>query len=119
MAGQQWRKFSPEFRREAVEKMKQCDNVSALARELGVRRKFLYQWKEDFERAEKNPQPKVLPAPPSEVDKLKRRISELEELVGKQSLEIDFFEGALRRIEERRGKREQNSVTASTNRSEP
>lgn len=117
MAGQQWRKFSPEFRRQAVEKMKQCDNVSALARELGVRRKFLYQWKEDFERAEKNPRPKVQ-APATEVDKLKHRINELEELLGKQSLEIDFFEGALRRIEERQRKREENSVKASTNKSD-
>jgi transposase-like protein len=44
---QKWRKYSPEFRRDALEKMKTCANVTRLARELGIRRKWLYEWKDD------------------------------------------------------------------------
>jgi transposase-like protein len=42
---QKWRKYSPEFRRDALEKA--CANVTQLARELGIRRKWLCQWKTD------------------------------------------------------------------------
>ena len=40
------RNFSDEFRAQALERMKTCDNVTALARELGIRRKFLYYWRD-------------------------------------------------------------------------
>jgi transposase len=36
--------FSPEFKLLAVERLRQCDNAAALARELGVRRNQLYKW---------------------------------------------------------------------------
>lgn len=35
-------KYSPEFRRDALERMKAGTNVTQLARDLGIRRKFLY-----------------------------------------------------------------------------
>jgi hypothetical protein len=44
-------------------------------------------------------------------------MAELERLVARQALELDFFKGALQRIEERRRKREQTSATASTSKS--
>jgi len=105
-----WRKYSPEFRREAVEKMKMCANVTQLARELGIRRKWLYQWKDD---AFNGPS-----APGAEADsKDERRVKELEALVARQSLELDFFKGALQRIEERRRKRDETSEPGSTSKS--
>lgn len=36
--------FSPEFKLQAVERLRQADNAAALARELGVRRNQLYKW---------------------------------------------------------------------------
>jgi transposase-like protein len=97
---QKWRKYSPEFRRDALEKMKTCANVSQLARELGIRRKWLYQWRDE---------------PPAEADSPhKRKLQELESLVTRQSLELDFFKGALQRIEERRRKRDETSGPGST-----
>ena len=36
--------FSAEFKLQAVERLRQSDNASALARELGVRRNQLYKW---------------------------------------------------------------------------
>lgn len=40
--------FSREYKVAAVRRMLAGENVSALARELGVRRKSLYQWRERF-----------------------------------------------------------------------
>jgi transposase-like protein len=45
------RKYGDEFRREALERMKTADNITALARELGIRRKWLYQWRDDALKA--------------------------------------------------------------------
>jgi len=39
-------RFSREFKLEALRRMEAGDNVSALARELGVSRKSIYQWRD-------------------------------------------------------------------------
>jgi transposase-like protein len=44
-----WRRHSVEFKRQAVERMKGCDNLHALALELKVQRKLLYTWKYQME----------------------------------------------------------------------
>jgi hypothetical protein len=44
-------------------------------------------------------------------------MAELEHLVARQALEIDFFKGALQRIEENRRRREQTSGAPSTSKS--
>jgi transposase-like protein len=107
---QKWRKYSPEFRRDAVEKIKTCANVTQLARELGIRRKWLYQWKDDAAGGHL--------APPVEADsKGERKVKDLEALVARQSLELDFFKGALQRIEEQRRKRGETSGPGSTSKS--
>jgi transposase len=107
---QKWRKYSPEFRRDAVEKMKACANVTQLARELGIRRKWLYQWKGD---AAGGP----LTAPVEADSKGERKVKDLEALVARQSLELDFFRGALQRIEQRRRKRDETSGAGSPSKS--
>jgi transposase-like protein len=48
MAEEATRRFSREFKVAAVRRMLAGENVSALARELGVRRKYLYQWRDRF-----------------------------------------------------------------------
>jgi transposase-like protein len=48
MAEEERRRFSREFKVAAVRRMLAGENVSALGRELGVRRKYLYQWRERF-----------------------------------------------------------------------
>ena len=79
------------------------ESPTAIARELGVLRKDLYQWQETYKKGEplvRRPGPK--PGKPSE-SRLKRsqeRIAELERKVGQQALELDFFEKALRCIKE-------------------
>jgi transposase-like protein len=44
------RLFSREYKLAALRRMLAGKNVSALARELGVRRKYLYQWESGFAR---------------------------------------------------------------------
>lgn len=112
------RKYNDEFRQQALERMKICDNITALASELGIRRKWLYKWRD--EALGRVPESRSRPAnrrKPSAQDRERRRVTELEHLVARQALEIDFFKGALQRIEERRRKREQTSATASTSKS--
>jgi transposase-like protein len=107
------RKFSEEFRQQALERMKTCDNVTALARELGVRRKWLYEWRiQASGGVPSSGKPK-----PTIEDRERKRMAELEHLVARQALEIDFFKGALQRIEENRRRREQTSGAPSTSKS--
>ena len=40
--GRWWFKYSPEFKRQAVDRMMAGESISTLARELGVARKFFY-----------------------------------------------------------------------------
>jgi len=94
-------RYSVEFKREALRRLDSCRNVSALARELGIRRKYLYQWRAAFqERGEQGlrsrrvkgppvePGAAGLPAPPREAW---QRVAELERLLGEKQLELDFF----------------------------
>ncbi len=47
--GKRRNSYTPEFKVQAVERMRAGGPVTALARELGVRRKFLYEWKHALE----------------------------------------------------------------------
>jgi transposase-like protein len=135
------RRFSREFKLAALARMEAGENVSALARELDVRRKYLYQWRERFRaggpialrsrgRPTKSevlaiaagdglPLPAVpvampAPAPPDELAKAQRRIAGLERKVGQQQVELDFFQQALRRVREARQSSGAPGGTAST-----
>ena len=44
-------RYPKEFRRIAVERLKKCDNIVALSRELGVHRRLLYQWRDQSAEA--------------------------------------------------------------------
>jgi len=135
------RRFSREFKLAALARMEAGENVSALARELGVRRKYLYQWRDRFRaggpaalrsrgrptRAEvlamrsggpaSLPAPAAVmpaPAPPDELAKAERRIAELERKIGRQQVELDFFQRALRQVREARPRSGAPGGTAST-----
>jgi transposase len=123
------RRFSREFKLAALARMEAGANVSALARELGIRRKYLYQWRERFRlggpvalrsrgrptRAEQlaietgstEPLPAASPvmpaaAPPDELALAQQRIAELERKIGQQQVDLDFFQRALRHVREAR-----------------
>jgi transposase len=135
------RLFSREYKLAALRRMLAGENVSALARELGIRRKYLYQWRERFRaggpealrtrgrptKAEAlaiaahgaglGPAAALLmgdPAPPDELTQAQRRIAELERKVGQQQVELDFFQQALRHVRETRRASGGPGATAST-----
>lgn len=105
--GKSPRVFSREFKLEAVRRMQAGESPSALSRELDVRRKLLYEWKQRVEeggaenlRSRGRPTRTQGPVRQPPAASEQRRIAELERLVGKQQALIDFFERALHRIEE-------------------
>jgi transposase-like protein len=110
-----WQRRSLEFKRQAVGRMKGCDNIHALARELEVERKLLYTWKYQLEG---RPEPRHANLAESPVErqenKLKQENQRLKEALGEKALEVDFFKGALRRIKEGRRNNTASGVTAST-----
>lgn len=110
------RKYDEAFRQAALEKMKSSEDVGALARELGVNRSQLYRWRNEALGRKPVERPESWLQEKSE-ERQRRRIVELERLVARQALELDFFKGALLRIEENRRKRQQTSGKPSTSKS--
>jgi len=108
-----WR-YPESFRQMAVERFKCCENIEWLAKELGVPRQSLYRWHEESQRAAQEGEP--IPEKSRET-RLRRELRELKHLVAKQALEVDFFRGALRKIEAGRrgssGSGDQASTTTS------
>ena len=102
------RKYDEAFRQAALERMKTSQDVIALARELGVNRSQLYRWRNEALGHTPTPRPDSWLQEKSEEGE-RRRIAELERLVARQALELDFFKGALLRIEENRRKRGRTS----------
>jgi hypothetical protein len=111
------RKYDEAFRQAALERMKAGQDVRALARELGVNYTQLYRWRNEALGRRPVPRPASWLQEKSE-ERQRQRIADLERLVARQALELDFFKGALLRIEENRRKREQTSGRPSTSKSD-
>jgi transposase-like protein len=110
-----WDRYSAEFRQQALERMKTCDSVKALAKELGVARQQLYGWKQRAEQRANPREPGTTEDPRDRrIRELTKKVAELEGVIGQKALELDFFAGALRRIEESRQKKGVSGETAST-----
>jgi transposase len=95
-----------EFKRAAVALMAPAVKISALARELGVCRQRLYEWREALrlgdDQLRRPGRPKRKVEPPTQAKDLAsalRRVAELERRLGQQQLELDFFKQALRQVE--------------------
>jgi transposase-like protein len=97
----------------AVERLKSCDNVVALAEELGVHRRMLYRWRDQLEPMDNGD------APPENVKErdLRIQLATAKRLLADKTLEVDFFRGALQKIEARRQSSTQPGETASTTKS--
>lgn len=110
-----WRRHSIEFKRQAVERMKACDNIEALARELKVQRKLLYTWKYQLEG---HPEPRHanlgITAEERKDTQLRQENTRLKSMVADQALQIAFFRSALLKIKEGRRQNTPPGATAST-----
>src|SRR5258705_7475688 len=109
------KRYSRKFQRMAVERMKTSEDVVELARELGVTRRCLYKWRRKLEIVE--PGEEAL-RPSTHASSHRKEIHRLKQLLAEKTLEVDFFKGALQKVEARRQKRGGTGTTASTSRSE-
>jgi len=94
----------------ALERMKDCRSVSALAEELGVDRTVLYHWHRQQEEAI---DPSAAGAR-SPVRQLRKQVRDLKRVLAEKMLEVDFFKGALQKVEARRQSSKDSGGTAST-----
>ena len=97
----------------AVERLKSCDNIVALSQELGVHRRLLYQWRDQSEAFESEESPPGS----SRESTLRKEISQLQRVLAEKTLEVDFFKGALQKVEARRRNSGMTGEKASTTKS--
>jgi hypothetical protein len=81
--------------------MKGCNNIVALAEELGVERKSLYLWREQLDPESVVRRPSGRPAKSREVE-LEKEVTRLKRVLADKTLELDFFKGALQKVTARR-----------------
>ena len=101
-----WRRYPIGLQRDAVERMKHCEDIAVLAQELGVSRGALYLWKR---KAEGLPSYRkaLREAPRSweeeeksrQLRELQAQVATLEGELGRRSIEASFFKSALRKVE--------------------
>ncbi len=109
------KRYSRKFQRMAVERIRNCEDVGELAQELGVTRRCLYKWRAKLdllETGEESVRPSTHEA------SYRKQAQQLKQLVAGKTLEVDFFKGALQKVEARRQKRGASGEMASTTRSE-
>src|SRR5437879_1936153 len=96
-----WRRHTVEFKRQVVERMKTCENIGALARELKLQRKLLYTWKYQFEG---RPEPRHanlgITAEGRRDKQLREEITKLKSALADKTLETDFFRSAWLKVKE-------------------
>lgn len=95
----------------ALSRMAAGENVSALARELRVRRKLLYVWRDRFRkggpdalrgrgrRPASAARAGETAASGDELSRARARIAALERKIGQQQVDLDFFRRALRHVQ--------------------
>lgn len=104
-----YRRFTEEYRKQAVGRLQGCGNVSALCREMGISRQLLYQWKHRSEHRRDEPET----ARKSE-QRLRRQLAELKQSLAEMRLQMDAFNRALYRVEAlRQTQRKQTSDDGS------
>jgi transposase-like protein len=112
------RVFTEEFKRRAVERMDTAEKIEDLAGELGIRRNLLYKWEAKLKgkAAAGKPRPAGAARTDSEAEQILRSENgELREALAKRALAVDFFKGALHKVEARR--QSSSGDTASTSKS--
>ena len=118
MSQQGMRTFSTEFKKAVVLRLEAGERIAAVADELKIRRKLLYEWRAAYRklgaaglnrkrgrkpggaRASPDAAP-ATPAPLTDLARAQARIAELERKIGKQQMDLDFFREALRLIDAR------------------
>ena len=112
------------FQRDAVERMKHCEDLGKLAEELGVSRGALYLWRRkdegllSYRDAARKGHPAADDDPQAKkIRELEAHVASLEGELGRRSLEASFFKSALRKVEGLHRQSGEPGGTASTTRS--
>ncbi len=108
------KRYSRKFQRMAVERMRSSENVGALAQELGVTRRCLYKWRARLDPVEPGEE---APLPNSRESTFRQQVHQLKRLLAEKTLEVDFFKGALQKVEARRQRSGGSGEMASTTKS--
>jgi transposase-like protein len=124
--------FSAEFKVAVVRRILNGENLSALQREVGIKRSVLYRWRDAYQKegaaglSRPRGRPPGVPSAaramtpaagsPGE-DAASQKVAMLERKIGRQALEIDFLQRAFKRVKELRQQSSKAGGTASTERS--
>lgn len=106
------RRWTLAEKRAAVERMKSCGH-DKLASELKVQRRQLYAWRAQVQRVDQG----LVDSRGSKKD-VDEENQRLKQALAEKVLEVEFFKGALRRIEARRRSNNETGETAFTNKCE-
>jgi transposase-like protein len=106
--------YSIRFRERAVERLKLGESATRLAKELGIDRTTLYVWKRKLERRRTRPADTRRDGRDLRIEELEAKVGRMEAMIGRQWLELDFFDSALRRITEKEQRSGVSFDTAST-----
>jgi transposase-like protein len=110
-----WRRHSMEFKGQVVERMKTCQNIHELARELKLERKLLYTWKYQWEGRPEPRQANLGITAEDRKEQIHREeIAKLKAALADQTLENDFFRSALLKVKEGRQRSTETGASAST-----
>ncbi len=109
------KRYSRKFQRMAVERMRNCEDVGELAHELGVTRRCLYKWRAKLDLVGPGEESA---RPSTHESSYRKQAQQLKRLLAEKTLEVDFFKGALQKVEARRQKSGASGEMASTTRSE-
>lgn len=125
MSDRRMRVFSTAFKANVVQRLEAGEALAKVSRELGIARKLLYDWRSAWRRQgvaglnrKRGPKPgrrrlsagrstdlvtgsstSDAPRPAAELKQAQARIAELERIIGRQQVDLDFFREALRLID--------------------
>ena len=125
-----WR-YPDSFRAAVIQRVKKGESIARVAQELDIDESLIYRWLYRAERADQEGPEKRrpwqnrqavqsashLPAEESSQAALHEENRRLKQALAEKSLEVDFFKGALQKIEARRQSAGKTGETPSTPRS--
>ena len=119
--GKKRREFTAALKQRVVERMKQGESVTALAREYQVERSRLYDWRDlwdgglGFKGMVRLPKSAIEEkVRGQELDAARAQIAELQRKVGEQEMVLDFFRGALQQVNQSKSTNKSSGSRASS-----
>ena len=109
-------RHSLEFKRKAVERMRSCDSVKTLAKELDVQRRLLYRWAEEFGGKRKRSKEQLSDS--AIAGQLRQQLARVKTALPEEMMKTRFFRDALQRVEDRRRSSSGSGGKGSTTKSE-